>query len=263
MTSNDVEDLLFTDIEGSPISVEDLMDEGPTLYLDRIPSLRELVHAGSPYHRLLAAALLTAWGQPDGFESVIRWANDPRRSPWADEPVTFDRFSGTDSAFEVLADAVRTSFWEEPTATLRALQAEALRALLGASTSHFVGRSLSVAASLDYQVAREIEPALRRALDTTLGRIERGDEVDFDLSWQVATLITPLARIDDESAAAYAERLIRLFPRHQRMLREVVDALSVASGPTTAHVLERLAQSEFGLVRKQAQEALSRRPPPV
>src|SRR5262245_47519743 len=89
------EQLLFTDAATRPIALEDLISEGlDGGYLNRVPALVDLMHAGEPRDRLYACLLLCAWGVADGFESLIAWANSPDDTPWGNRPVEIDRRYG-------------------------------------------------------------------------------------------------------------------------------------------------------------------------
>ena len=146
MKSRSPEQLLFTDTDGNPTQLQDLMDEGlDGGYEDRIPELIELMEYGEPVHRLWACMLLTGWGHERGLEQVARWARDPDSTPWASRPVDFDRIYGAGSSFASLADAVRTSFRSTSAPSLKLLQIKAIEALLDASSSHFVDRDLDMA----------------------------------------------------------------------------------------------------------------------
>lgn len=99
-------ELLFSNAEGKPTSLEDLIDDGlDGAYRDRVPALIELLHGGAPRDRLYGCMVLTAWGVADGFTALIGWAEHPGSAPWADHPVEIDRRHGVDAAFERLADA--------------------------------------------------------------------------------------------------------------------------------------------------------------
>jgi hypothetical protein len=115
-------ELLFSDAEGKPTSLEDLIDDGlDGAYRDRVPALIELLHGGAPRDRLYACMVLTAWGVADGFTALIGWAEHPGSAPWADHPVEIDRRHGVDAAFERLADAVRSSLQLDPSPDLALL----------------------------------------------------------------------------------------------------------------------------------------------
>src|SRR6185295_5499007 len=85
-------ELLFSDAEGKPTSLEDLIDDGlDGAYRDRIPALIGLLRDGAPRDQLYACMVLTAWGVAEGFTVLIGWAEQPGSAPWADHPVEIDR----------------------------------------------------------------------------------------------------------------------------------------------------------------------------
>lgn len=88
-------DLLFSNAEGKPTSLEDLIDDAlDGAYRDRIPALIGLLHDGAPRDRLYACMVLTARGVADGFTALIGWAEQPGSAPWADQPMEIDRRHG-------------------------------------------------------------------------------------------------------------------------------------------------------------------------
>jgi hypothetical protein len=106
--------LLFTKIDGTQDHFYEVVSDEldcPESYRDRIPLLIDLMNYGDAYHRLLACIMLTSWGYAEGFETLIEWATYPGKTPWNEDPVLQDRITGADSAFEKLADAIRTSYY--------------------------------------------------------------------------------------------------------------------------------------------------------
>ncbi len=257
---SDPDALLFTDRSGERAQLQDVIDDGQDGgYEDRIPPLIELQDSGDPYHRLLATVMLTSWGEPAGFKALIRWASQPEQAPWASAPVTLDRISGTDSAFEMLADALRASFYSKNAAALKPLQAEAAKALLRASPSHYVGRTLMVAITSDGALTAAVDSDLRRAIDASIDALRNDRRPGFDLATQTAGLLTPLARLDDAAAARSAQALIQVAPDNLRMLRELAGALANGSGADTLGVLQELKRMDQPAVTQDVQRALSRR----
>src|SRR5688572_28117623 len=111
----DPESLLYTVKDGTRSSLQDIVYDGLDHdYSDRYPALLRLMREGEPKHRLHACYMLASWGVPEGFHTLIGWASDPDSTPWAGEPVTYDRLFGADDAFELLADAVRIAQDAEP-----------------------------------------------------------------------------------------------------------------------------------------------------
>lgn len=260
MEPPNAEELLFRDASGAPAQVQDIIDEGlDGAYRERIPELASLLWNGEPYHRLLAAAMLTSWGVGAGFSALTTWAQRPDQAPWAGEAVTTDRLTGADSAFETLADAVLTSFWNDRSPELRQHQTEALRALLNAAQSRYVGRSLALATLRDRELTSELLPDLRRAAEAALQQLERGNDEGFDRAFQTAALLAPVAREDDAAAASYARRLLTLAPDRPRTVREIALALAEGGGPDTLAVLQQLRQTAPAAARRDIEEALARR----
>jgi hypothetical protein len=75
-------ELLFSDAEGKPASLEDLIDDGlDGAYRDRIPALIGLLRDGAPRDRLYACMVLTAWGVAEGFTALIGWAEHTGSAP--------------------------------------------------------------------------------------------------------------------------------------------------------------------------------------
>ena len=260
MSGRNPEQLLLTNKAGTPVQVQDLMDEGlEGDYEDRIPDLIELMHRGSPEHRLWACMVLTAWGNEDGLTQVAEWARYPERAPWASNPVDFDRIYGADSSMASLADAVRTSFLSASASSLRPLQISAIEALLQASSSHFVDSNLALAIGQDRYVEENLAPRIRDAIANAIARLSAGDQVGFDLAFQTASLVGALAPVDDAGAAHFADVLAANFRSSERMLKELAEALSQGRGPATARSLTALKALGIAAVADKVDNALARR----
>jgi hypothetical protein len=254
------ERLLFTDRDGSPAQLEDVIDDGlDGVYEDRVDGLVEVMGSGQPYHRLLACQALTSWGDARGFEQLIQWADDPDGAPWADRPVTFDRVYGADSAFETLANALWASFRSEPGVSIRPLQVRAARALLGVVHERYVGRWLALAIVRDTEVEAAVSPQVRDAVQAALEGVRAGRQVGFDLAFQVASLLLALARVDDAGTAAFAGELIAVGGTSDRMAKELADSLGRGTGPATLDALDRLAASRGAVVSADVAAARTRR----
>jgi hypothetical protein len=226
-------------------------------YSDRVPALEQLAASGSPQHRLYATAMLASWGVPSALRSIAGWARAPESAPWAGTPVTFERFSGADSAFELLADALRISQDARGRdASTDALRAEAAGALLASFDRVYTGRKLAEVFDLDRPlraaVASEIAPAVARGMVAARA-------ASFDLATQTASLVGALAALDDAAAAAAAERLVAEHPDATRVHNEVAYAMRFGTGPATLAVLDRLAKSPQAAVRTNANESLGLR----
>ena len=250
-------ELLFSNAEGKPTSLEDLIDDGlDGAYRDRIPALA-LLRDGTPRDRLYACMVLTAWGVADGFASLIAWAEQPATAPWAGQLVEIDRRHGVDAAFARLADAVRSSLQLDPTADLQHRQQAAVRALLAIYDRKFFGQAMQVVASdaaIRTGCADEIVAATAAAIRGSTAPPE-----PFDLGWQAALLLSPVARIDDAKAAELADDLLRVQSGNTRVAREVALSLGRGTGTATRRVLDKLAASQITAVASDATAALSRR----
>jgi hypothetical protein len=254
------ETILFTDKNGNTASLEEVIDDGlDGGYEHRIPALGELLQSGSPYHQLLACIVLTSWGELSGFEAIIKWASNTATVPWAKEVVSVDRIYGADDSFERLADAVKTSYWNDENLELRKRQREAASSLLKLHADYYFGRTLSLALLKDpvWQTARQDEVA--GPIEISLQAIQRGKQLGFDLAFQTASLLLVLARANDELTADFAERLLAQCQTNKRMLRELVSALGDASGRATLRTLYKLKRVGDPVVEAEADQALSRR----
>lgn len=252
--------LLFSNADGKPISLEDLIDDGlDGAYRDRIPALVALLHRGSPRDRLYACQVLAAWGDADGFAALIAWAQQPDAVPWAGHLVEVDRRHGVDAAFERLADAVRSSLQLDPTADLQRRQQAAAHALLGLYDRKFFGQAMQVVAS-DATIRAACADAIRAAAAAAVRRSTAPPE-PFDLGWQAALMLSPVARIDDAEAATLAGELLRAQASRTRVAREVALSLGRGTGAATRRVLEELAASPDSAIASDASAALARRDP--
>ena len=259
-TTADPDSLLFTDKKGNRGQLQDIIDDGlDGGYEARVPSLIHLQRHGDPYHQLLASVMLSSWGEPTGLQALTGWAREPQEAPWAHYPVTFDRISGADSAFELLADAVRTSFHSKDAESIRALQIDALKALLGVADSQYVGRTLTVAISRNPDVLAAVNPELRAAIDRGIASLRAKKQLPFDLATQIASLLTALAQLDDRAAAGSARALIEVVPNNHRMLRELAASLANGTGPDSLSVLRDLRQLGNGTLDEEINRALARR----
>jgi hypothetical protein len=255
------DDLLFRDRDGNSAPLQEVIDDGlDGGYEDRIPALEELLRNGTPEQRLYAAVALASWGQRPGFDALISWASEPGSAPWAGAPITYSRISGADAGFELLADALRASYLSKAAdrGGIRPLQVAASKALLGLADSHDFDRTLLVALVKDPEVTALVADDLKAALDAALTKLEAGENPGFDLATQTAGLLAPLARVDDAAAAHIAERLVKLRPSDQRMVRELVDSLAEGRGSATLHVLESLRSLEIPGLDAEVDRAIAR-----
>jgi hypothetical protein len=257
MTGVSPEQVLFTDADGRPISLEDLIDDGlDGAYLDRVPALKVLLRDGTPRDQLYACMVLVAWGISEGFETLIAWASQPDSVPWAGLPLVLDRRNGVDASFEKLADAVRTSLQLDTTVDLEREQIAATGALLAIYDRTYFGTAMEVVASHP-KIQAACAGLILAAAKAAIRRLAAPPE-PFDLGWQAALLLTAVATTNDGEAAGLAEELLRVERDRARVARAVARSLGRGTGPATRGVLERLAASPLPDVAKDAVAALAR-----
>ncbi|MDA0185344.1 hypothetical protein OJ997_33875 [Solirubrobacter phytolaccae] len=236
--------LFHTDADGESAAFVDVIDEGLEGDLDdRIPALRALLADGTDDERLQAGIMLASWGDEAGLRALIDWADEPDTSP-VDE-------------FGALADALRAARLSSRTDATEALRADAYRALLAIAADVDFGRDLGYALVADTRVRALVAGDVEAAAERAIGRLEDGDEPEFDLATQAAGLLVSLAKESDDAAAGFAERLRELAPKDPRVLRDLIDALGAGSGEATLAVLRRIAKVKA--VRDDADAALARR----
>lgn len=254
------EQILFTNNNGEMSSLEDIIADGlDGEYKDRIPALLELLESNSPYHQLMSCIVLMSWGHPAGFKTLIKWASDPNNVPWGQEPVSVDRISGVDSAFENLADALKTSYWNDETDELKEMQREVIEALLKIYCSHFFGQTLALALLKDPIWKFSRQKRIVDTLESCIQIIESGKNLNFDLPYQTACLLLVLARSNDSLTAEFAERLIKQYPKNNRMLRELIQALGEGSGQSTLQILNKLKHTSIPTLTTEINKVLSLR----
>lgn len=258
--ANKPEELLFSDLEGNRVQYEDVIDEGlDGGYEERIPALIELLVSGEPYYQLLSCGMLTSWGHPSGFKKLIEWASNPGKAPWNETPVDIDRFTGADSAFELLAEALETSSYCDDEPELLKWQISAIKALTGIYHQSYFDRTLALAIINCKIDIEEVHSEIISAIKASLDRLERKDKIDFDLSFQIASLLMPLVRIDEQAAADYANLLLANYPDNTRMLMELSNALAKGTKSSTYKILENMMKLSNPMLKKEVEKALSRR----
>ena len=255
------DELLFRDLDGVLVGLDEVVFDGfERSYADRVPALRALLVDGEPEHRLLACLILVAWGVRDGFLAAIDWARDLNAVPWAGSPVTFDRLFGVDDAFARICDALR---WgqDAPLSPAGALLRTATaRSVLPAADRVYLDRSMAQLLYDDATLARACEPELRSAVEATVAAAPAAPALlGFDLATQAASLVGPLAVLDDAGAAAAALRLLDATPGGVRAGKELAYSLGAGRGPATDAVLRTLAGSGIPDVRAEALLWLDRR----
>ena len=256
--SLDPEHLLYTDLDGRRLSLQDVIYDGLDRdYSARHPALSRLLREGQPRHRLHACLMLASWGVEEGLRTLIQWARLPGSTPWADSPVTFDRFFGVDAAFEMMVEAVHVAGDVERGGDIELLRVEATRALLGIHHHVYVARSMMLLLGSDQALAASVRSeiaAVDRAIEEARARA-----APFDLATQAAFLLGLLAELDDAHAARVATTLLADHGDRLRTAREVAHALGWGTGPATRAVLDRLAEAPAASVREDARASLRRR----
>lgn len=217
------------------------LDDG---FAEQLPALEQMFATGSLRDQHFACAVLAAWNQPQAIARIAEWARAPERTPWADAPFTFDRFTGADDAFELLAESLQYA----PPSPQRT---DAVRALLSSFERTCTGRKLYELLDLDDALAEEVRTDVAAAIERALVT-----DAKFDLQTQTASL---LAFVDDELAARAARSLVANHRGLLRTLNEIAVILGFCTGPATYDVLEELALSAPASVREFAQESLQRR----
>ncbi len=257
---NNPEELLFTDCEGNPAQLQDIIDDGlDGGYEYRIPGLINLLNSGEPYHQLLAAVMLTSWGHPAGFQKLIDWASNSQSVPWQAAPVVYERISQTDSAFEMLADAVNTSYYADENQKIQQWQIKAIKALLGIYHQYYFGRSLALAIVRKKEIAQAVKSEIIAAMEASLKILQEHTSLGFDLAFQVACLLIPLTRIDENAAANYANQLIFSYSHKERILREIANALGDGKEKATLAILEHLKTLKMPALVRDTENAIARR----
>lgn len=254
------EELLFTDLEGDRVSFQDVVDEGlDGGYESRIPALIELLDSENPYYRLLSSVMLTSWGEAEGFQKLVEWAKNPEVTPWAEAPVVFERYTGADSAFEMIADGLRTSYYCEDEAQLTEWQVAATKALLAIYHKYYFGQTLALAIVKSKKRAIKVYNEIIAAIEASFNQLNEEQTTQFDLAFQVASLHMPLVDLDDKAAALYASRLILKFPDNIRMLKELIGALASGKGDDTLKVIKDLEAKQISGIEQELENALKRR----
>lgn len=257
---NNPENLLFKDLEGKQAQLQDVIDDGlEGEYEHRVPALVELLDCGEPYYQLLACVMLTSWGNYSGFQKLIDWASNPENIPWKDMLVVYERISEADSAFEMLADGLKTSFYCQENQKLEQLQIEAIKALLSIYHQQYFGRTLALAIVRNKSVASNVKNEIIAAIKTSMAILQQNRPMEFDLAFQVASLLTPLAHLDDRITAFYANQLINNYSQNERVLRELTYILGGGKSSATFEVLQHLKNLEIPHLKNYVENAMARR----
>lgn len=256
----DAEKLLFTNNEGKKEQLQDIIDDGlDGEYDERIPNLVQLLKDGEPNHKLMACVMLVSWGNSEGFGSLIKWVSNPDAVPWKKQTEVYDRIYGADSAFELLADALKTSYYNEANNALEKNQLSVSRAMLKLNHKCFFGRTLALAISFKKNINEILTNDVALAIEKSIAALKVNQKTEFGLAFQTASLLLALTPFDDSLAAKYSNELIDMFPDRPRVLRELVNALVDGKGEETLKVLSRLKNIGIPEVELEVENALSRR----
>jgi hypothetical protein len=248
---------LFIDLEGRQRQLQDIIDEGlDGGYEYRLPELADLLGSGEPYHRLLACVMLVSWGQIVGFQQLIDWATHQENIPWQGNSVVYERISGSDSAFEMLADALMTSYYCDTERILSQFQINSIKSLLNIYHKYYFSRALALAISRRKETALHVKQEIISALKSSIERLKENSPLSFDLAFQSACLLTSLAPIDDPLTACFASQLACLFPHDKRVLRELINALKISGESDTLEVLQCVKELDISGLNKSIELAL-------
>jgi hypothetical protein len=241
------EQLLYTDGQGSRTSLDEVMHGGMDgRYEDRVPALRELMKApGDPLQRFEACYLLASWGDVEGLWQLAEWAERPDLSPWGDAALFRHRLYGADQTYEQFAQALLASLLYDKAPERQAAQIAAAKALLRLAPSYVFDSTLqSALVQDDAWLVPEVRAELRSAVEESVGAIGEGRQVGFILEIQTGTLLWLLAGIDDEAAAAAAQRWLAVLPDEHgtvdpKGLDDILGALE-NGGPRCRALLEQV-----------------------
>jgi hypothetical protein len=155
-----------------------------------------------------------------------------------------DRITGADSAFEKLADAIRTSYYGLESEEISSLRKSAIKSLLKLFPKVFFDNALTFAISSNKEeLLPDIFEDIRTAISDSIETLQRKEKVDFNLQMQVASLIGILREFDEDTVVSYAKALIRQFPNDHRMLFELISVLGGCKTPGALEILEDLYHS--------------------
>ncbi len=228
-------ELLYTDLDGSPLESPDALvgrglDDGR--HLGRVPGLAALADdpTAEPRERLSACLVLTSWGEAAGYRAVAaaaRAARSGQPPPW--HGLSRDRFRSADDTFGLLAAQVGLSDAMAERKGTEAARLDALRALVGIADREGFGDQLgaAVATGPAAAVAADVVAAARRGLR----RLDERPWPRFDLPCQIVDILEPLVEVDEPTAVALAEEVVRRDPDPHTL---GFVAFLVAAGTTTA-----------------------------
>jgi hypothetical protein len=237
------EELLFTKHDGTQDHFYEVVSDEldyPEKYRDRIPCLIDLMNYGEPYHSLLSCIMLTSWGYAEGFKTLTEWAIYPEKTPWREEPVLRDRITGADSAYEKLADAIRTSYYGLESQESSSLRKTAIKALLKLFPTIFFDNALTFAISSNKtELLPDILENIHESIISSIDLLRKKERTSFNLQMQVASLLGTLRGFDEYTIIKYAKILAEEFPDDQQMFFELVSVLGGCKIPEALEILEK------------------------
>jgi hypothetical protein len=243
-------DLLFTKFDGTEDHFYEVVSDEldyPENYAVRIPALIELMTYGETYHRLLACIMLTSWGYKEGFQTLIKWATCPEKTPWYTDPVLHEHIIGSDSAFERLAEAIATSRYGIESQEISSLRKMAVKALLKLFSKVYFDNTLTLAIFSNNELFPEITEDVKSAIENSFDKIHHQEKFDFNLQLQVASLLGTLRDSDEFRVINYAKALVKEFPDDRRMLFELILVLGGCKSTEAFKILEELYQKNIDL----------------
>jgi hypothetical protein len=243
--------LFHTDADGEEAIFVDVMADSADGRLDdRIPALRLLLERGSADERLSAAMLLIAADDQLALRELIRWTTLPDDVPWGG----VNRFTGEDTTFGWLADALAHGGDTARAAAALPVRIQATRGLLRLAAHHDCERDLGHLLIRADTIRPAVRDDIAAAAEESITLLEQRHRPRFDLWTQAAGLLAGLAIEDDARAAGFARRLIKQGQRDRRMLLELVDSMAAGRGPQSRAVLRELSRSRLREVSRARPE---------
>ncbi|MFF7499901.1 hypothetical protein ACFZBM_10665 [Streptomyces lavendulae] len=256
------QELLGTDFDGRPTDdIDDVIYDAfeSSRHRTRVPGLVALMNdPGAPeIERFLACVALTTWGEAAGYETVIRAAADPRRTPWYD--CSIDRKFSVDSTFAQLAAAVaeRDLAREKGTETLRL---DAARALVRLADGEYFEDKLGEL--FDRATLQALLDDVKDVIGRGVRSLAAGEKCSFDLPTQLVDLAAGVSTVDGELAVELAMGILDV-DSSSRTLNHAVSIVFRARGPEGRQFGEYLLTVGNERVCAEVREALGRADHPL
>lgn len=251
-------DLLYTDFDGASLaSPEQLIGSGleDDRHLLRVPGLAAVINdrEAEPLDRLFACLALTGWGEADGYLAVAAAARGAWAPPW--HGLSRDRFRSADDTFGLLAQQVGLSDGMAERKGTEAARLDALRALLTVADRESFGDQLGAAlfTGPPAAVASDIVAAAHRGL----ARLDRRPWPPFDLPAQIVDILEPLIEVDEPTAIALAEDVVRR-DHDPHTLGFVAFLVAIGKTPAASTLGERIVAIGGDYVRNRLVAARAR-----